>query len=101
MQWTDWILVLLGWPAVVIGCALAVAGAISTRPRLLVAAGAVLLPSSLYLTATPRFWWAFAIPLLCWTAAALARRGARAGAALIILSVIAFFAWLAVVVLSQ
>ena len=56
---------LIFWAAIVGGLAASAVGLVRRRPSLLIAGGLLLLPASLYLTATPRFQFVGFVPVVC------------------------------------
>ena len=90
---------LLFWPATAAGVLTALAGLILRRPSALILASVLLLPASLYLTATPRFEHTGLFPALF---VMLAGRALRSGMGWIawplVVAAAGFFAWLALTV---
>ncbi len=102
MNSLSWWPALLFWPAVAIGLLAASLGLVWRRASLLVAAGVLVLPASLYLTATPRFRYVGLFPVAFHLIAAQAiwRERVWIGVALVVV-VGAFFGWLAWIVVTQ
>ena len=93
---------LLGWPAVLVAMALGVLGMAWRRPRYLYTAAILVLPISLYLAAMPRFPVVpLLAPLLLLLSGLAIKRHQTNLAILIVLPVVFFFGWLALVVLQQ
>jgi hypothetical protein len=69
--------VLIGWPAVVLGLVLALVGIAGNRAGLVAVAGLLLVPLGGYASLTPRAPWAVVLPVGCWVAAWLLKRGHR------------------------
>ena len=65
---------LIFWAAIVGGLLVAALGLIRRRPSLLIGGAILLLPASLYLTATPRFQYVGWVPVACQLLAAAAVR---------------------------
>jgi hypothetical protein len=85
---------LLGWPAAALAALLMILGLLHERAAFLFGAGIVILPFSLYLAATPRFPWTFALPLATFATALLVRRGAKGWASALVVLVLASLAYL-------
>ena len=94
--------ILLGWPAIIVVLALSVTGIIRKKPAWLMTAAIVVLPISLYLAATPRFRGiALVFPLLVFGAGIAVRHSKYQLAWLYLVPFVAFFAWLASLVINQ
>ena len=57
--------VLIFWPAIVVGLVASGFGLVRRRPFLLIGGALLMLPASLYLTATPRFRYVGFVPVAC------------------------------------
>lgn len=68
---------LIFWSAIVVGLAASGLGLFRQRPPLLIGGAIVVLPASLYLTATPRFQYVGFVPVACLLLAAHAVRRDR------------------------
>jgi len=98
----NWWLVLLGWPVLVVALALSGFGTFHKRPWYLYIAAILILPVSLYLAATPRFAFvALLAPLAVLLAGLAIKRNKINMAIVMILPVVLFFSWLALIVLQQ
>ena len=96
----NWWPVLLGWPAVLTAVTLSVLGIYRSRPAYLYAAMVLILPISLYLAGAPRFSLVALFAPLAILIAAKAIKQNRTHLALgMVLPVIFFFGWLALLVL--
>ena len=94
--------VLIGWPAIMIALALCVTGIVRAKPRWLIVAAVLITPISLYLAAMPRIRWiALVFPLLFVGASVAVRRSRQWLAWTLLVPLVGFFAWLAVVVMSD
>ena len=69
--------VLIFWSAIVMGLVISGLGLVRRRPSLLVGGAILMLPISLYLTATPRFQYVGFVPVACLLLAACAVRRNR------------------------
>ena len=97
-----WWPVLLGWPAVLVALAVSGFGIFKKRPRCLYVAAFLILPFSLYLAATPRFGSAaMVLPLAVLLAGLAIRRDQIRLAIVMVLPVVSYFGWLALIVLQQ
>jgi hypothetical protein len=101
-NYLNWWPVLLGWPALLVALALSGFGTLRKRPRYLYAAAILILPVSLYLAATLRFAFVASLaPLVVLLAGLAIKRNQINLAAVMVLSVVLFFGWLALIVLQQ
>jgi len=101
-NYLNWWPVLLGWPALLVALALSGFGMFLQRPRYLYTAAILILPVSLYLAATPRFAFAALLaPLLVLLAGLVIKRNHINLAIVMVLPVVLFFGWLALIVLQQ
>ena len=99
---TNWWLVLLGWPALLVALALSGFGTFHKRPWYLYTAAILILPVSLYLAATPRFAFiALLAPLWLLLAGLAIKRNKINLAIVMVLPVVLFFSWLALIVVQQ
>ncbi len=101
-NYLNWWPVLLGWPALLVALVLSGFGVFRKRPRYLFAAAILILPISLYLAATPRFAFAALLAPLVLLLAGLAIKRNKINLAIVmVLPVVLFFGWLALIVLQQ
>jgi hypothetical protein len=92
------ILPLIFWSSTILSVCLSIAGVVARKPWLLVTGAVLAGPLAFYLGATPRFrTWAFFLPVLQVVAAGIVRRSFVYAAALLI-PLVSFTVWLAVVV---
>ncbi len=95
-------LVLLGWPALLVALALSGFGTYHKRPWNLYTAAILILPVSLYLAATPRFAFVTLLAPLALLLAGLATKRNKINLAIVmVLPVVLFFSWLALIVLQE
>ena len=98
----SWPVILLGWPAILSAITLSVAGIVRKKPNWLIASAILLIPVSLYLAATPRFRWiALVFPVLLIGASIAVRRSYFRLASALIMPVMVFFSWLAIIVFNE
>ena len=101
-SYLNWWPVLLGWPATLIALALCGFGIFRKRHRYVYTAVMLILPVSLYLAATPRFAFvALLAPLLLLLAGLAIKQNNIQLAIALVLPVVLFFIWLALIVLAQ
>jgi len=92
---------LLGWPAILLSLGIAVTGMSLGRPGRLYIAAILIAPISVYIAATPRFGPAtLLLPLLLVGAGLAVRRSFRKLAWSLLLPVIGFYGWLAIIVVN-
>ena len=90
---------LLFWPAIVVGLLASCFGILCRRPAWLVSAAVLVLPASLYLTATPRFQGVGLLPLVFLVLAAYAvRRQIIWVGGLLVTGTVLFLSWVASIV---
>jgi hypothetical protein len=98
----SWLIILAGWPLVLLAVALIIGGLIRGKSSWIWSASIVALPMSLYLAATPLFGYlGLALPVMLVASGFAVRRNARMLAWMLALPYFAIMAWLAVAVLSQ
>jgi hypothetical protein len=98
----NWLIILAGWPLVLVAVALIIAGLIRRKPAWIWSASLVALPMSLYLAATPLFGlFGLALPVMLVASGVAIRRGARIAAWMLALPYLVTMAWLAIAVLNQ
>lgn len=106
-KWMVWLLavplavavvggILIPWLGPILAIALSLVGVVQSRPAWLVAATVFLVPFSLYLMLTPRFWYGAFLPALPLIAARAVSKGATRAAWLPVLALVAFVFWLEV-----
>lgn len=101
-DYLNWWPALLGWPALLVALTLSGFGMFRKRPWYLYAAAILILPVSLYLAATPRFAFvALLAPLVLLLAGLAIKRNKINLAIVMVLPVVLFFGWLALIVLQQ
>ena len=101
-EMTNWWVFLLGWPAVLTALALSGFSMFHKRPWNLYTAAILILPVSLYLAATPRFAFVALLAPLALLLAGLAIKRNKINLAIVmILPVVLFFSWLALIVLQE
>ena len=94
--------ILLGWPAILVSIGLSVIGIVRSRSAWLIVAAIISVPFSLYLFATPRFRWiALVFPVLLFGASIAIHRSLPWLAWSFFVPFVAFFGWLAVIVMSE
>lgn len=94
--------ILFGWPAILVATALPFIGIARNKPAWLVAGAVIIFPISLYLAAMPRFrWFALVFPVLLYASSVAVRHSKYWLAWTLLVPVVAFFAWLAIVVLNE
>lgn len=93
---------LLFWPAIAAGLVVSCVGILGRRPSWLVGASILVLPASLYLTATPRFQYVGLLPFVLVLLAAYAvRRQAIWFGGLCVAVTVVFLSWVAFVLLIR
>jgi hypothetical protein len=98
----DWIVVLLGWPAIGLALGLSFTAIARRRGRMLYAAAGLMLPFAVYIAASPRFEWLGLLLPLCLAAAGVAvRRKSILLAWLLVTPVALFCLWLFSAVATQ
>jgi hypothetical protein len=98
----SWLIILAGWPLVLVAVVLIVGGLIWHKSAWVWSASVVALPMSLYLAATPLFGYlGLALPVMLVASGFAIRRNAQMLAWMLVLPYLAIMAWLAVAVLSQ
>ena len=98
----SWLIILAGWPLVLLAVVLIVAGLIRCKSRWIWSASIVALPMSLYLAATPLFgFFGLALPVMLVASGFAIRRNSRFLAWMMALPYLATMAWLAVSVLNE
>ena len=99
---TNWWVFLLGWPVLLVALALSGFGTFRNRPWNLYTAAILILPVSLYLAATPRFAFVALLAPLALLLAGLAIKRNKINLAIVmVLPVVLFFSWLAMIVLQE
>ncbi len=99
---TNWWVFLLGWPAVLAALALSGFSMFHKRPWNLYTAAILILPISLYLAGTPRFAFVALLAPLALLLAGLAIKRNKINLAIVmVLPVVLFFSWLAMIVLQE
>lgn len=95
----QWWPLLLGWPSVLFGLSLGSFGVFQKKPFRLYLAAVLILPISLYLSATPRFAGLMLLPPPALFLAGLAIKYGKINLAFtLVLSVVLLFVWLAMTV---
>ncbi len=98
----SWWPALLGWPVLLAALALSGFGTFHKRPWCLFTASILIFPVSLYLAVTPRFTFVGLLAPLALLLAGLAIKRDRINLAFaLILPVVLFFGWLAMIVLWE
>ena len=101
-HYLNWWPALLGWPALLVALAFCGSGLFRKRPWHLYTAAILIFPVSLYLAATPRFAFAALLaPLVLLFAGLAINRNKIHLAIAMVLPVVLFFGWLALIVLQQ
>jgi len=99
---TNWWVFLLGWPTLLVALALSGFGTFRNRPWNLYTAAILILPVSLYLATTPRFAFVALLAPLALLLAGLAIKRNKINLAIVmVLPVVLFFSWLALIVLQE
>lgn len=92
---------LLGWPAILLSLGLAATAIARGRPARLYVAALLITPMSLYVAGAPRIGpGALLLPLLLVGAGVAVRRSCRILAWSLLLPVIGFYGWLAIIVIK-
>lgn len=101
-EMTNWWVFLLGWPTLLVALVLSGFGMFLNRPWNLYTAAILILPVSLYLAATPRFAFVALLAPLAFLLAGLAIKRNKINLAVVmVLPVVLFFSWLAMIVLQE
>jgi hypothetical protein len=97
-----WLVLLLGWPAIVLALVISVLGIVHRKPVAQLAPLILLLPVSLYLLGTPRVSWVALLIPLSFIGTGLAVKYRQYGLAwFFLLPNTVFFGWLALIVWQQ
>ena len=101
-EMTNWWVFWLGWPTLLVALVLSGFGTFQNRPWNLYTAAILILPVSLYLAATPRFAFVALLAPLALLLAGLAIKRNKINLAIVmVLPVVLFFSWLAMIVLQE
>ena len=96
------LILIFGWPAILLALALCVAGLLRKKPSFLVAGSVISIPFFLYLTATPLFmWFELVFPLLFFGASIAVRRSHLWLAWSLFIPVAGFIVWFGALVIKQ
>jgi len=89
------------WPIIIGAAIVSVGGIVVCRPIMLYLAACMIALPSFYLASTPMFCWALLFPLCLVGSGLSLRRRRKVLAALLLIPVWTFFAWIAVLVRTQ